>query len=217
MRTDRRASRTAGLSASKRLEDALSTGEAVRASKPCTALEASVRTNAAPLQPPRLHRVVPSASPEHARYLDQLVGRWTGEGRGLWDAPSPFRYLEEVTFSSTGKPFLHYLQRTNGLADNRSLHTETGYVRATGEGNVEMLIVQPTGFSEIYAGTLRPAEMALTLINFSRTPTALPVTELQRQIFFDGDTLSYLVRLAMNGEPLADHLSGQLHRSPVEG
>ena len=160
--------------------------------------------------------MVASAIPENAHYLDQLEGRWTGEGRGLWDAHSPFRYSEEVTFAPTGKPFLHYLQRTNGLADNRSLHTETGYLRATGDGNVEMLIVQPTGFAEVYVGTLRPGEMALTLIDFARTPTALTVTEIQRQIFFDGDTLTYLVRLAMNGEPLADHLSGRLHRSPIQ-
>ena len=158
-----------------------------------------------------------SANPDSVHYLDQLVGHWTGEGQGLWDSQSPFRYSEEVTFTPTGKPFLHYLQRTTGLVDNRSLHTESGYVRATGDGNVEFLIVQPTGFTEIYAGALRPDEMSLTLIDFARTPTALPVTEVQRQIFFNGDTLTYLVRLAMNGEPLADHLSGQLHRSPVDG
>lgn len=150
--------------------------------------------------------------PAGAQYLGPLVGHWAGEGQGLWAADSPFRYREEVTFTVTGKPFLHYVQRSWGIENNQPLHTETGYLRATGDGGVEMLIAQPTGFAEIHTGTLSESVLSLALTSLIRTPTALSISELQRQFFFEADTLTYLVRIAMNGEPLADHLRGKLRR-----
>ena len=135
-------------------------------------------------------RLSQPASREGARYRDPFVGHWCGEGRGLWVADASFRYREEVTLTSTGKPLFHYLQRTNCAVDNRPLHTATGYLRATGESTVELLIVQLTGFAEIYAGSTSPTELSLTLISVARTPTALSVAGLQRYFFLEGDTLT---------------------------
>lgn len=150
--------------------------------------------------------------PVQAEYLLPLAGRWAGEGEGLWVADPPFRYREEVTFTPTGKPFLAYHQRTQALDDGRALHAETGYLRATGTGGVEMLIVQATGFAEIHTGTLAGSLLTLKLAHLGRTPTALGVTDLQRHLTIGADTLTYKVRIAMNGEPLADHLQGHLRR-----
>lgn len=151
--------------------------------------------------------------PPQASYLAPLVGRWAGEGEGLWTADPPFRYREEVTFAATGKPFLAYQQRTQA-ADGRPLHAEAGYLRATGDAGVELLIVQPTGFAEIHLGRFTGTELQLDLAQLDRTPTALAVTNLRRQLRVEGDRLSYLVRIAMNGEALADHLRATLTRQP---
>lgn len=150
--------------------------------------------------------------PPQASYLQPLVGRWEGEGEGLWSADPPFRYWEEVTFEPTGKPFLAYRQRTRALDDGRPMHAETGYVRATGDGAVEMLIVQPTGFAEIHRGELRGPTLDLRLLTLARSPSAMAVTDLRRTFIVGDESLEYVVAMAMNHEPIADHLRGQLRR-----
>ena len=144
--------------------------------------------------------------------LTDLVGRWVGEGQGQWPADPPLRYGEEVVFAATGKPFLAYRQRTWALTDGRGLHAETGYLRATSAGEVELVVVQPTGFAEIHVGRRVHAELDLRLLHLSRTPTAAPVTDVHRHFTITANTLAYRLSIAMNGEPLADHLQAQLHR-----
>jgi hypothetical protein len=153
--------------------------------------------------------------PAQADYLRPLVGTWVGDGQGLWASDPPLRYREEVTFAATGKPFLSYRQQTWAADDGRALHSELGHVRAVGAGRVEMLIVQPTGFTEIHVGALVGGRLALTLTDLRRTPTAATVTDLQRQLLVESDVLTYQVRMAMNDEPLADHLRGRLRRAPA--
>lgn len=152
--------------------------------------------------------------PAIAEHLRPLLGRWVGEGQGLWVAAQPLRYSEEVDFVASGKAFLTYHQRTQALDDGRALHTETGYLRATGGSGVEMLIVQPTGFTEIHTGALIDDVLDLELVDLGRTSTALGVTQIWRQLVVGSDTLDYQLRLAMNDEPLADHLRGHLLRQP---
>lgn len=155
-----------------------------------------------------------TALPEAADYLAPLVGRWVGEGQGHWAAEQPFRYREELTFTATGKPFLSYQQRTWSLTGERQLHGEVGYLRAVGGGQVELLVVQGTGFTEVHVGMLAADRLEVSLTDLGRTPTALPVTGVRRRYQWDGAELTYQIGIAMNGEPLADHLSGRLSRLP---
>lgn len=150
--------------------------------------------------------------PPAAACLAPLVGKWMGQGRGLWPSHPAFRFREEVTFTATGKAFLTYQQRTYALDDGRGLHVETGYLRAVGGDAVEFLIVQPTGFTEIHTGTMTPHALTLQLVDISPSPTALTVTDLRRHIDLEQQVLTYLLQLAMHREPLADHLSGRLRR-----
>jgi len=140
-----------------------------------------------------------------------LVGAWRGEGRGLWNAATPFRYLEEVVFAAPpGKPFLSYTQRTWALDDGRPMHAEAGFLRP-GDGHaVEFVLAQPTGFAEVQVGPLEGWQLTLHAASLGRSPTALNVTAIERRIWREGDALRYLVRMAMNGEPAADHLSAEL-------
>lgn len=143
--------------------------------------------------------------------LQFLIGSWHGEGRGLWPAEPSFRYREEVTFTpGPGKPFLIYNQRTWALDDGRPMHVECGYVRPGDGATVEFVLAQPTGFAEVQTGPIAGSRLTLRATGLCRGPSALNVTAIERDIWREGDSLRYLVRMAMNGETAADHLSATL-------
>ncbi|MHB8718402.1 MAG: heme-binding beta-barrel domain-containing protein [Candidatus Dormibacteria bacterium] len=144
--------------------------------------------------------------------LSFLLGRWEGEGRGLWTADPPFTYREEVVIDHAGKPFLRYAQRTWRGDGGTPLHSEVGYLRPVGVSGVELLVVQPTGIVEIHAGHLAAGALELETVLVGVSPTAKPVTAVRRRIWVDGGGLGYRLRLAINGEPLADHLEASLRR-----
>jgi hypothetical protein len=144
-----------------------------------------------------------------------LIGTWRGEGRGLWNAADPFRYREEAQFvAPPGKPFLFYTQRTWALDDGRPMHAESGYLRPGDGRTVEFVLAQPTGLTEVQTGLLDGQRLTLQAASVGRTPTALYVTAVSRELWREGDVLRYLVRMAMNGEPLADHLTAELTMVP---
>lgn len=146
------------------------------------------------------------------RPLDFLLGTWRGEGEGNYPTIQPFRYREEIRVWHTGKPFLVYTQRTEAAADGRPLHTEMGYLRAVGEGRVELVVAQHIGFAEISVGTVRDNRLQLKSIHVGRTPTAKAVTGVERDIWLDGDTLHYELRMAMETVGLTRHLHASFQR-----
>ena len=85
--------------------------------------------------------------------LAPLLGTWIGRGTGEYPTIEPFGYLEEETFSHTGKPFLVYTQRTRS-EDGQPMHAECGYLRSPAAGRAELVIAQPTGVTEIDEGTI---------------------------------------------------------------
>jgi hypothetical protein len=55
-------------------------------------------------------------------------------------------------------------------------------------------------------------------VAIGRGPDAINVTAVERELSVDGGELHYRVRIAMNDEPLADHIAGRLHRAvPAAG
>lgn len=141
-----------------------------------------------------------------------LLGAWTGAGAGEYPTIAPFGYREEVTFTSVGKPFLAYVQRTWALDDGRPLHTESGYLRHTGQGSVELVLAHPTGIVEVYTGAVQATSLQLATSGVLTTPTAKRVDALERDVSVAGDELTYAVRMAAVGLPLTHHLAATLHR-----
>jgi len=148
--------------------------------------------------------------------LAPLLGVWQGRGSGEYPTIEPFDYLEEVTFSHVGKPFLIYGQKTKGAADGMPLHAETGYLRTPRHNEVELVLAHPSGITEIEVGRYiadgTTIELELTTTQVGSTPTAKEVTSLARRFRLDGDELSYSLQMGAVGQPLQHHLSAVLHR-----
>jgi hypothetical protein len=151
--------------------------------------------------------------------LAPLLGSWAGQGGGEYPTIQPFGYLEEVTFSHIGKPFLIYGQRTKASDDGRPLHAETGYVRVPSPGRIEWVLAHPTGIAEIQEGTLTVSgttiEMELSATSIGLTASAKDVTALSRSIRVDGDgdELTYTLGMGAVGQPLQHHLGATLRRT----
>lgn len=142
-----------------------------------------------------------------------LLGTWRGEGVGEYPTIKPFRYREDVTFGHNGKPLLIYNQRTQAVDDGRPLHAETGYIRATGDGQVELVVAQAIGFAEISLGRVIGTRLDLQSAHLARTPTAKNVTAIARRIWLESDALRYELAMAMSGGELAGHLAATLRRA----
>jgi hypothetical protein len=148
--------------------------------------------------------------------LAPLLGTWQGRGSGEYPTIEPFDYLEEVTFSHVGKPFLIYGQKTRAVADGAPLHAETGYLRVPQAGQVELVVAHPSGVTEIEVGTYTAhgaaIELEMTTTQVGLTPTAKEVTSLGRRFRLDGDELSYSLQMGAVGQPMQHHLEALLRR-----
>jgi hypothetical protein len=148
--------------------------------------------------------------------LAPLLGAWEGRGSGEYPTIEPFEYLEEVTFSHVGKPFLVYGQKTRAATDGKPLHAETGYLRVPRRGHVELVLAHPSGITEIEVGTYTAdgttIDLEMTTSNIGLTPTAKEVTALGRRFRVDADELSYSLQMGAVGQPVQHHLAAVLHR-----
>lgn len=145
--------------------------------------------------------------------LAGLLGTWQGDGRGDYPTIEPFAYREQVTFGHVGKPFLAYQQRTWHPQAGTPMHAETGYLRLTAAGGVELLLAHPTGIAEVYEGTLEGGRIEVVTTTVGRTATAKDVRGLRRTVTLEGDRLTYDVYMAHADTPETHHLHAVLERT----
>lgn len=148
-----------------------------------------------------------------------LIGTWRGPGHGEYPTIESFEYTEELTVSETGKPFLTYAQRT-WSPEGRPMHVETGYLRAPGDGTIELILAQPTGQTELAEGTLTvgpegfSAELRSRVVN---SATAKTVAATERTLWLIGHELTVTFAMAAAGQPMTHHLRSVLTRQPPTG
>ena len=155
------------------------------------------------------------ATPELHANLEQvafLLGSWAGEGAGEYPTIAGFPYVEQVTFSHDGRPFLAYQQRTVRTDTNGQSHAELGYLRAIGAGRVELVTVAPNGIGVAEEGTVEGTTIDTASTAVMRTSTAKEVTAIGRTFVVEDDVLRYTLRLAAVGQPLQHHLEAVLRR-----
>ncbi|WP_026917291.1 FABP family protein [Gordonia shandongensis] len=147
------------------------------------------------------------------RSLATFAGLWRGPGEGHYPTIDDFTYTEEIELTEVpGKPFLSYRSRTRAGDDGRALHTEVGYLRPVADG-VELLITQPTGFTEIHRASGDGSLLDFDEHDLGVSPDAKDVRSVRRRWRIDGDTLQYDLWMAFADIPMTHHLRAELRRA----
>ncbi len=146
-----------------------------------------------------------------------LLGQWHGNGHGDYPTIDAFQFGQELGFTHDGRPFLHYFSRTWLLDDDgaavRPLALETGFLRPRPDREVELLLTHPTGFAEIYYGTVDRARLVLATDAVVRTSSAKEYVAGQRLYgLVEGDLL-WTFDMAAQGQELQPHIWARLQRT----
>jgi len=168
-------------------------------------------------------RILPGL-PDELAHLSWLLGRWVGVGTGQYPTIEDFRFGQEVSFSTDGRPFLTYWSRSWLLDDDgnrvRPLATESGFWRPRPGNGVEITLDHPTGFAEIWYGSVEVTGIENAVITGARTQLrtdAVMRTESAKE-YTAGERLYGLVEgkllwtfdMAAQGQPMQNHLAGSL-------
>ena len=148
--------------------------------------------------------------------LAWLVGRWEGTGKGVYPGTEEFDFGQQVDFAHNGGDFLHYLSQTFEVDDEgtavRPLSMETGFWRPQPDDSLEVVMCHPTGYAEVWYGTITGAKIELTTDAVVRTSTAEEYTAGQRLYgLVEGDLL-WTFDKAAGGHPLQNNLWARLRR-----
>ncbi|MHB8438245.1 MAG: heme-binding beta-barrel domain-containing protein [Acidimicrobiales bacterium] len=144
-----------------------------------------------------------------------LVGTWRGRGRGTYPTVAGFDYNELLVISASPKPYLTWSQRT-WSPGGVPLHAEAGFLRAVGQGSVELVLAHPNGIVEIEQGAVSGTEIELRSTTVVPSPTAKDVAEIGRHLSVAGDTLTYVLDMAAVGVPFGRHLEATLRREETD-
>ncbi len=170
----------------------------------------------------------PSSLPEPLLPISWLIGRWVGVGTGQYPSIEDFRFGQEVSFSTDGRPFLTYWSRSWMLDDDgnrvRPLATETGFWRPRPDNRIEVQLSHPTGYAEIWYGsveitglenaTITGARAELRTDLVARTESAKEYTAGHRLYGLVDGRLLWTFDMQAVGQPMTNHLAANL--APAE-
>ncbi|MEI2779050.1 MAG: FABP family protein [Tetrasphaera sp.] len=148
--------------------------------------------------------------------LAWLVGRWEGAGVVGYPSMTSRNFGQEIVVSHDGRPFLEWQSRSWLLNEDgtveRKAARESGFWRATPEGEAELLLVHPTGILELYYGTIEPARITLQTDGVMRSQHAREYNAASRLYGLVHGNLMWAMDMAAGGQPLQSHLSAELKR-----
>jgi hypothetical protein len=154
--------------------------------------------------------------------LHDLLGEWSGTGRGEFPTIEPFDYIETLRFATDGRPLLHYEQKTkrrrNGESDYVPSHWESGFIRSLADGKIELTCAQNGGRLEKLTGSIEETETGLILhLKSADFLNDVRMLETSRTITVDGDRLHYTQNMHTNAvDALTFHIEAKLERKPDE-
>ena len=145
-----------------------------------------------------------------------MLGTWRGNGHGDYENIDKFEFGQELIFTHDGRPFFHYFSRTWIVDEQgekvREAALETGFLRAVGDGKLELLLVHNTGISEIWYGKAEAGKLELHTAGVSFTETAREVVAGQRMYGnVEGDLL-YAYDMEAEGFAMQPHMWARLKR-----
>ena len=162
--------------------------------------------------------------PIELAHLSWLVGEWEGLGTGQYPGIDDFRFAQRVSVTCDGRPFLAYQSKSWLLDDDgetvRPLARESGYWRPRPDNGVELLLSHPTGYSEVWHGTVTikaletakvtGAQMELRTDMVARTETAKEYTSGERLYGLVRGELLWTFDMAAVGHPMSNHIAARL-------
>lgn len=167
--------------------------------------------------------------PEALRPLSWLIGRWVGVGTGQYPTIEDFRFGQEMVISTDGRPFLSYFSRSWLLDDEgervRPLALESGFWRPLPNNGLELTLAHPTGFAEIWTGSLEVTGLENATITGARASLRTDVvarTQTAKE-YSAGDRLYGLVEgrllwtfdMEAVGQGMTNHLAATLQPADV--
>jgi hypothetical protein len=153
--------------------------------------------------------------------LSFLLGRWEGHGKGDYPTIEAFDFIQDLSFTHIGTPYLIYTSRSwrmemddEGVAvKGAPLGREAGFWRPQPDNRVEVLLSHPTGITEVYLGEVTGTRIEMATDAVVRTESAKPYTAGHRlyglvdSIRRPGEKdLAYAYDMAAMGQPLQPHL-----------
>ena len=94
----------------------------------------------------------------------------------------------------------------------RPAAVESGFWRPLENGEVELLLVHPTGILELYYGTMEPARIQLKTDSVLRAPGAKEYNAATRMYGLVEGQLMWVMDMAAVGQELQSHVSATLKK-----
>ena len=154
---------------------------------------------------------------EPVRPLAWLIGRWEGAGVLGYPTIESAHFGQEVEVTHDGRPFLKWESRSWILDSEtgervRPAAMESGFWRPLPDGEVELLLVHPSGILELYYGTMEPARIQLKTDGVMRSPRAKEYNAATWMYGLVESQLMWAMDMAAVGQELQSHLSATLKR-----
>jgi hypothetical protein len=155
--------------------------------------------------------------PEPLRPLAWLIGRWEGAGVVGYPTIEEANFGQEIEVTHDGRGFLKWESRAWILDKEtgeraRPAAVESGFWRPLEGGEVELLLVHPTGILELYYGAMEPAKIQLKTDGVLRAPGAKEYNAATRMYGLVESQLFWVMDMAAVGQELQSHVSARLKR-----
>lgn len=146
---------------------------------------------------------------EAAKPLQWLLGKWKGQGKGIYPTIKDFEYIEDLEFFHVGQPMLQFSFYSVHKDTNKILHREVGFLRIKpGTNQVAFISSHNNGVSEMAEGTVEGQSVGLESHNLGRMSFGKdPQTKtLKRTLTLEGDTLHQVLFMETSNVTMTEHL-----------
>lgn len=146
----------------------------------------------------------------NAQVIKKLEGVWQGDGKGIYLPRVPeFSYAETLSITPTSKPSVWEFRSTTVHAlSGKPMHIESGFIRASPDGSVELLATHPFGLTEISTGEcsnensfeLFATDKTLRRVQSATEPFTVALKR-KYEVSSDGLGLSFTMEMATSNHP----------------
>jgi hypothetical protein len=142
-----------------------------------------------------------------------LVGSWSGPGQGLWARDPQFLYREKLSFTPVpNRALIRFSQISWDQQTGDLSHSEEGFIRVFAEGEVELVVAIPAGYTEVHRGRLLEQRLQLEMVHLGVAPRALPLVRTRRTLELADGRLHHTIEIAVGQPEPVPHVASVLSR-----